>query len=103
MTSYTLDDLIRERNISPETMEAARKRVDEYIQAYELREARKAAHLTQRDIAERMGVSQKRVSVLESGDIDHVEIDTLRRYLKSLGATMSVVATMPDGATMRIQ
>ena len=50
-----------------------------------------------------MGVSQKRVSVLESGDIAHVELDTLRRYLRSLGATLSVIATMPDGATMRIQ
>ena len=103
MTSYTLDDLIRERNISPEKMEAARNRIDEYVQAYELKEARKAANLTQRDIAARMGVSQKRVSVLESGDIAHVELDTLRRYLKSLGATLSVIATMPDGATMRIQ
>ena len=103
MTSYTLDDLIRERNISPEKMEAARNRIDEYVQAYELKEGRKAANLTQRDIADRMGVSQKRVSVLESGDIAHVELDTLRRYLKSLGATLSVIATMPDGATMRIQ
>lgn len=46
MTSYTLNDLIRERNISPKKMEAARNRVDEYIQAYELKEAGKAAHPT---------------------------------------------------------
>ena len=35
MTSYTLDDLIRERNISPEKMEAARNRIDEFIDALE--------------------------------------------------------------------
>lgn len=39
--SYTLDDLVREYGISPDKMEAARNRVDEYIQAYELEEAAK--------------------------------------------------------------
>ncbi len=40
--SYTLDDLVREYDISPDKMEAARNRVDEYIQTYELKKARKA-------------------------------------------------------------
>ncbi len=44
--SYTLDDLVREYDISPDKMEAARNRVDEYIQSYELKEARKAANPT---------------------------------------------------------
>lgn len=40
--SYTLDDLVREYDISPAKMEAARNRVAEYIQAYELKKTRKA-------------------------------------------------------------
>ena len=44
--SYTLDDLVREYGISPDKMEAARNRVDEYIQAYELKKARKADNHT---------------------------------------------------------
>lgn len=49
-----------------------------------------------------MGVSQKRVSTLELGDIDHTEIRTLRKYLQAVGGSLQVNAIMPDGRTLRL-
>lgn len=49
-----------------------------------------------------MGVSQKRVSSLESGDVDKTEIRTLRRYLDAIGGRLQVNAIMPDGRTLQL-
>ena len=54
------------------------------------------------ELAERMGVSQKRVSSLESGDVDKTEIRTLRRYLDAIGGRLQVNAIMPDGRTLQL-
>lgn len=97
----TLQEYAKQRGITEEQMKAARVRVEEYVRSYELKEARLAVDMTQTQLAERMGVSQKRVSVLESGDVNHVEIDTLRRYLESLGGQLHVSAVMPDGKTLQ--
>lgn len=73
------------RPVSDEAMDAARAATEEKIRAYELREARKACGLTQEQVSERMGVGQKRVSAVETGKIDTLKVDTLRRYVAALG------------------
>lgn len=97
----TLREYTKQRSITEQQMEAARARVQEYVQAYELKEARAAAKMTQAQLAKRMGVSQKRISVLESGDIAHIEVGTLRRYLESVGGNLQISATMPDGKRLQ--
>ena len=72
------------------------------MRLYELKEARKQQDVTQKQLAERMGVSQKRVSSLESGDVDKTEIRTLRRYLDAIGGRLQVNAIMPDGRTLQL-
>jgi hypothetical protein len=39
-----------------------------------------------------MNVSQSRVSRIEKGDIDHVELATLRAYVRALGGELIVAA-----------
>lgn len=97
----TLREYTKQRGITEQQMEAARARVQEYVQAYGLKEARAAAKMTQAQLAKRMGVSQKRISVLESGDIAHIEVGTLRRYLESVGGNLQISATMPDGKRLQ--
>ena len=53
--------------------------------------------MTQREIAAKMGVSQKRVSDLENGNLDVVQVDTLRRYVAGLGGTLEINAKLPQG------
>jgi transcriptional regulator with XRE-family HTH domain len=55
-----------------------------------LRELREASHLTQVELAQRLDVSQNRVSRIEHGDIERVQVDTLRRYVEALGGTLRV-------------
>ncbi|WP_416211452.1 helix-turn-helix domain-containing protein [Frankia sp. Cas3] len=56
-----------------------------------LAEERKPPGLTQRQIAELMGVSPGRVSPIENGDLDVNEVATLRRYARALGARMRII------------
>jgi len=47
--------------------------------------------MTQRQIAELMGVTPGRVSQIENAGIDAKEVDTLSRYAKALGARMRII------------
>ena len=94
----TMEDYFAERpDITPEMMEKARRLTEEKIRAYELKQARKACSMTQREIAAKMGVSQKRVSDLENRNLDVVQVDTLRRYVAGLGGTLEINAKLPQG------
>jgi predicted XRE-type DNA-binding protein len=73
--------------------DAARKEMHEAVQAHRLAEIRKAhGHARQADVAALMGVSQARVSKLESGDLSHTELGTLQSYVAALGGNLRIVA-----------
>lgn len=73
-----------------------RQRLDEEVRAYRLAEIRQRQELTQEQVASAMGVRQPRVSQLESGDLSHVEVATLRSYVAALGGRLRVVAEFGD-------
>lgn len=56
---------------------------------------RKAANLTQQELADRLGVRQETVSNTE-GRTDLL-LSTLRSYLKAAGADISLLVRLPDG------
>lgn len=92
-----LNAYLNQRGVSEQQMEEARKRTQAAIDAYTLKEARKAASMTQVQIAEAMGVSQNRVSRMEKGDVGSMSIDSLRRYVEALGGKLTMVADLPSG------
>jgi transcriptional regulator with XRE-family HTH domain len=49
-----------------------------------------ASDLTQVELAARLQVSQNRVSRSEHGDIDRVQVDTLRKYVDAVGGRLRV-------------
>ena len=55
---------------------------------------RKKAGLTQAEVADAMGVSQQRVSAIESGAI--AELATLGDYIRALGGELKVIADFGD-------
>lgn len=57
-------------------------------QAVELSDLRRAAELTQTDMAERLNVSQNRVSQIELANLEKIQIDTLRNYIEALGGAL---------------
>jgi transcriptional regulator with XRE-family HTH domain len=63
----------------------------------ELAELRKAARLSQTEVAARMGTSQSAVARLESGDAD-VRASTLERYAAAIGSQITWrPQARPDG------
>jgi len=56
----------------------------------QLVEARRAAGLTQAELAKRLGVSQAQVARIEKRGYDAYTLTTLRRYVKALGEGFSL-------------
>ncbi|MFJ9900158.1 helix-turn-helix domain-containing protein [Streptomyces sp. NPDC091280] len=57
-----------------------------------LRQERKRQGLTQAAVAQKMKVSQSRVSAIETGAIKATEVGTLARYLNALGVRLKLTA-----------
>lgn len=95
--TLTIEEYFATRDdITPEMEEWARLATEAKIKGYELQQTRKACHMTQKEVAAKMGVSQKRISDLEKGSVDVLQVDTLRRYIASLGGKLEVNAVLPD-------
>lgn len=75
---------------------AARNLTNAYVLGHRLAQLRDELGLTQAQVADRMGISQPRVSQLEKGDLDQMEVDTLRRYVAALGGKLKLVADFED-------
>ncbi|WP_432956901.1 helix-turn-helix domain-containing protein [Micromonospora haikouensis] len=71
--------------------ERERARTEAWVSAFRLAEERKRLGLTQRQVAELMGVTPGRVSQIENGDLDVNEVATLSRYAAALGARLRIV------------
>lgn len=100
--TYTLEDFQRDRRLDRAEIDARKTAMRERMRLYDLKEARTGLGMTQKALADRMGVSQKRVSVLESGDVDRAEIRTLRRYMQAIGGELHVSAALPDGRVLQL-
>jgi len=55
-----------------------------------LKSIRKSNKLTQHDVAELLGITQKNISAIESRD--DIYLKTLKKYVRSLGAELKVYA-----------
>lgn len=74
----------------------ARTRTQAYVLGFRLAQLRQELKLSQAEVAKRMGISQPRVSQLESGDVGQMEVDTLNRYVLALGGRLKLVADFAD-------
>ena len=63
----TLEELLERRKPDVAKVAAAKKKLEARYRAYQLAELRRSAHLTQSELAERIGVGQTRVSSIEIG------------------------------------
>jgi predicted XRE-type DNA-binding protein len=71
----------------------------------QLVEARRAADLTQQQVAERLGVSQAQVARIEKRGYDTYTLNTLRRYVMALGEgfSLEISIRMPDQDSISVQ
>lgn len=92
----SLQNMLNERPVDREAVNAHKRRMVEDVLVHRLRELREEAALTQVDLAERLNVSQNRVSSIERGGIERTQIDTLRRYIEALGGSLHVEVELGD-------
>lgn len=56
-----------------------------------IKDARRAKGLTQKELAERSGVSRVTINALETGKLTNTKTDTLRSIAKALGLTLDEI------------
>lgn len=77
---------------------AAQRRLGDEIRAFRLAEVRRNRSLTQREVADAMGVSGPRVSDVERGNLDTVSVSVLRAYVEALGGRLKITAEFDDSS-----
>jgi len=65
-----------------------------------LRALREKANLSQIELAARTKLPVARIDRLESGDLDRIQLATLRRYLQALDASVEIMATRGESYTL---
>ncbi|MCT2041848.1 helix-turn-helix domain-containing protein [Pseudoclavibacter alba] len=86
----TLEELQAKRPVDRTLIEMHKQRMLAEVRAYQLRELREQAGLTQAELAERIGVGQRQVSKIETGDLENAKVGTIRKYLEAVGGLMAV-------------
>ena len=82
--------------LTEEGIARGRSQLEDHLRAYLLAEVRKKQHVTQVEMARRLGVGQPRISQIERGDLDRAELATLRGYVEALGGQLEVSATFGE-------
>ena len=78
----------------PARRAAASTELDAYVTGYHLKELRKSLGKTQAEVAAALGVSQSRISQIERGDVEAMELETLRAYAAALGGRIDVTISV---------
>jgi predicted XRE-type DNA-binding protein len=66
---------------------------------YHLAQMRRQRGLTQAAVAKAMGVSQARVSKMEHGDIERMQVESIAAYLRAIGGHLRLVADFGQATT----
>lgn len=77
-----------------EVFDSAIARMLDEARGWRLAEMRARRGLTQKQVADRMGVSTARISQIEAGDVSTQ--DVLTRYIAALGGTLKLIADFGD-------
>ncbi|HHV7361472.1 TPA: helix-turn-helix domain-containing protein [Morganella morganii] len=90
----TLDDVIAAR--SPESQARIKEMADELILETGLQMMREELQLSQKHVAEIMGISQPAITQLEQRGND-LKLATLKRYIEAMGGKLSLDIELPSG------
>ncbi|CAM4514890.1 helix-turn-helix domain-containing protein [Klebsiella pneumoniae] len=90
----TLDDVIAAR--SPESQARIKEMSDEMILEVGLQMMREELQLSQKYVAEMMGISQPAITQLEQRGND-LKLATLKRYIEAMGGKLSLDVELPTG------
>ncbi|NQW71556.1 MAG: XRE family transcriptional regulator [Actinobacteria bacterium] len=108
--TVTLEQVRKQRPTDEATVAGLRNEILAESRADCLADSRRGVHLTQEQLADRIGVDQPRVSRIERGDLARTEVGSLAAYVESMGGTLELVVNiggkaypLPVGATLGSQ
>lgn len=90
----TLDDAIAARSV--ESQQRIRDMADEMVLETGLQMMREELQLSQKSVAEAMGISQPAITQLEQRG-NELKIATLKRYIEAMGGKLSLDVELPSG------
>lgn len=94
----SLDEIVK--RVGPDINAKAQRRYRELRKEIKLAELRERMGKTQKETADKLGIKQPSLSRLEQRN--DMQLSTLKRFIESLGATMDLVALLPDGSMLTI-
>lgn len=90
----TLDEVIADR--SPESQARIKEMTDEMVLEVGLQMIREELQLSQKALADVMGIRQPAVAQIEQRGND-IKIATLKRYVEAMGGKLSLDVELPTG------
>jgi predicted transcriptional regulator len=90
----TLNEVIASR--SPESQQRIKEMAEEMILETGLQLLREELRLSQKNVAELMGVSQPAVTQIEQRG-NELKIATLKRYIEAMGGKLCIDVELPTG------
>jgi predicted XRE-type DNA-binding protein len=83
----------------PERRAAARDARNARDIGYHLAQMRKQQGMTQAEVASAMSVSQVRVSRMEHGDVEKMQVESIAAYVSAIGGQLRLVADFGTATT----
>ena len=100
---HSIEDYIAARGLDARAIDHEVSALRRREEAYKLAEVRRSRNLTQIELADRLGVSQKRVSQVEHGNLSSLRVGTLERYAEGLGGRLRVVIDLPGDEPIALE
>jgi len=94
-----LNQLIKE-NFSNQERAEIRRKSKEKNASIRLQQVRKSHHITQKELASIMGLSQSALSELERRP--NITLSAMQRYIEALGGQLEIKAVFQEGSEERL-
>ena len=85
-----------EEILEPEELARVQREASLRVAGLRLGEVRKRLGLSQKELAGRMGISQTRVSAIETATLRDIKVSTLVAYAEALGGRLDVSIDVDD-------
>ncbi|AKG07710.1 hypothetical protein AAX05_05410 [Moraxella bovoculi] len=89
-----LNDMLTK--LQKERLARVQKMADEMILDYKLHQLREELELSQKQLAEAMGITQPTLSAIENRGAE-IKLSTLKRYVETMGGKLRIDVELPTG------
>lgn len=86
--------------LPPEVQESARRKAEMFKLDIKLEEIRKARHITQKEIADVVGIKQPSLSKMEKEDDLH--LSSLKKLVEAMEGSLNISADFPGGVSYKL-